>query len=257
MCPWFDFFGERLYTFPIVLSIAFSLCIAIYEKRKCYNKIYRIRFFKMVCISSVFALFGGKISSAFSLVSQGKGDFWYCFLHSGNIFYGCMIFGTISFIILSKAFQLNPLDVLDICASLLPLGQAIGRIGCFFNGCCYGIEYAGPFAVNYPINGGYKSIFPTWFCESIFCFILFLFLQKILPHMRRGTITSIYLLAYSVFRFFIEFLRGDAIRGKILFFSTSQFLSLFVFVFGIFIFIFSIKNRYYNNMILESDKIER
>ena len=129
----------------------------------------------------------------------------------------------------------------DIILCLLPLGQSIGRIGCFFNGCCYGREYDGILSVKYIINGVEKRIVPTWFIESFFCFALFLFLFRCIPFRIKGLTTSLYMMFYSLFRFIIEFFRGDDIRGIYFGISVSQYISILLFIFGIIIFNIKIK----------------
>ena len=150
------------------------VCIGVYLIRSVYLKSYNKEYIKILCLVIVFGLLGGKISSILSLYSQGKGTFIECVVYSGNIYYGCMISGAIALLILSKHYKIHWLSIFDICASILPLGQAIGRFGCFLNGCCYGINYNGPLTVLYPINNQHISVFPTWFCESFFCFLLFI-----------------------------------------------------------------------------------
>ena len=201
------------------------------------------------------ALTGGKISSVLSLLSQKKGDLLFCIMNSGNIFYGCLITGSVAVIILSKYYRIHAVNMLDVCASILPLGQSIGRIGCFCNGCCYGIDYKGFLAVAYPIDGVYRYIFPTWFFESFFCLCLFVLFQKMIRSTFSGIVASTYIIFYSVFRFFIEFLRGDNIRGYIFIFSTSQFLSIFLLPTGILLLIISLKTRKENDLIYRSDII--
>jgi phosphatidylglycerol:prolipoprotein diacylglycerol transferase len=79
----------------------------------------------------------------------------------------------------------------DIIAPYIALGQAIGRIGCFLNGCCY---------------GKYKAI-PAQLTESAAMFIIFLILRK--RSSSNGRTFLLYLILYSAFRFLNEFLRGD------------------------------------------------
>ncbi|HRZ67172.1 MAG TPA: prolipoprotein diacylglyceryl transferase, partial [Candidatus Omnitrophota bacterium] len=94
-------------------------------------------------------------------------------------------------LVFMKANRMPALKTADIVAPYIALGQAIGRIGCFLNGCCY---------------GKYKMI-PTQLTESAVMFIIFLILRRRSPS--NGRTLILYLVLYSGFRFFNEFLRGD------------------------------------------------
>ena len=251
MLPYIDCFDIAIYTFPIILTIGFLLCVVFFIARKSYDKTFYKTYVKMIFWILPSSLLGGKIISVLSLVFQNKGCLLECIIQSGTVYYGCLFGGAISLFILAKFYHMYWLDIFDICASLLPLGQAIGRIGCFLNGCCYGCQYYGFASVLYPINGEIVSVFPTWFCESIFCFILFILLQIILIRTNSGIITTVYLICYSSFRFIIEFLRGDSIRGTFSGVSTSQILSVAVFIFAIFLYYISKQRNVKNNLLLE------
>ena len=115
----------------------------------------------------------------------------------------------------------------------MPLGQAIGRIGCYFSGCCYGFEYNGYLSVPYVIDGVQTRVFPTWFIESGFCILLAIFFQVFYRSSKSGMHTAIYFIAYSSFQFIIEFFRGDDVRGVYGWISTSQIISILFFIAGI------------------------
>ncbi len=115
----------------------------------------------------------------------------------------------------------------DAFAVAIPLGHAIGRIGCLLGGCCYGTECHLPWAIKYPIgsipflrqlNAGQivesatKSlpVHPTQVYEIIFNLILFIYIWKKRDSLKvRGSLFRLYLAAYAGFRFFTEFVRGD------------------------------------------------
>ena len=132
-----------------------------------------------------------------------------------------------------KALKLPLLPYFDVMAFCIPLFHGFARIGCFLGGCCYGIEsrYGLVYhdAIEPSANG--VSRFPVQLLESGMEFLLFgvilaLYMRKKL----KGKLMYIYLLSYAVVRFLDEFLRGDRIRGFVGPLSTSQFISLLVFV---------------------------
>jgi phosphatidylglycerol:prolipoprotein diacylglycerol transferase len=114
--------------------------------------------------------------------------------------------------------------------------HSFGRIGCFFAGCCYGIKYQGPFSITFldSIAGpNHVALFPIQLLESfinvlVSIFLIFYSKKDRLP----GKIFGIYLMLYSLIRFFLEFLRGDIIRGKLFGITTSQWISLLLFPIG-------------------------
>ena len=66
-----------------------------------------------------------------------------------------------------------------------------------------------------------------------------------------GVTTSLYLISYSVFRFIIEFFRGDELRGNILWLSTSQFIGIIIFIAALFILTYSLKKKNNNKLFVE------
>ena len=132
---------------------------------------------------------------------------------------------------------------------MLPLIHAFGRIGCFLAGCCYGIPYCGYFNVVFPKNSFAPqgiNLFPIQLCEAFFLILLSFFLLYLTLKNKSRHMVLIYLFCYSIIRFILEFLRYDSARGKVLFFSTSQWISLIILIYTIIYFskhrIFS-KNR--------------
>lgn len=150
----------------------------------------------------------------------------FSFINSTGFFYGGFIGGLLFLIIYSYFKKLSFFEIADIFSPALSLAQAIGRIGCYYAGCCYG--------KNIKIFGIYFKKFPTQISESIFCLILFLYLNKKLnKRLYNGQIFLNYLFIYSIFRFFIEFLRAD-FRGIDIFgFKISQIIALLFIIISI------------------------
>lgn len=231
MLPIINICNVKIITFPIILILAVCICIITLSKKTVYH------FCKFLIIKSLlyvlpFALLGGKLLYSVIMVTQGYRITFKEIFFSGFVFYGGLIGGIIGLIIFSCSVKIHFLDISDIFSSILPLGQAIGRIGCFFNGCCYGIEYSGICSVSYPVSGEWISVFPTWFAEAFICLLLFIILQKIILTQIRGICTGTYLSGYAVVRFILEFFRGDSIRGIRFGLSTSQIISLVCLIVG-------------------------
>lgn len=164
-----------------------------------------------------------------------NGDFG--FLHDiGLVYYGGLI-GGIASAIVALRWQILDVNQAERCiVPILPLGHAIGRVGCLLAGCCYGFEYTGLLAVKSTFAVG-KTFFPIQGLEALLnlaiMVILFLYTRKKRP---RYHILALYLVLYSTLRFFLEFFRGDLIRGSIFFLSTSQWISMVLLSIGVSVF---------------------
>ena len=120
-----------------------------------------------------------------------------------------LILGVLTAYLVAKHDKENLLDILDVLAPVIALGQAIGRWGNFFNEEAHGIETDLPWAQI--IDGvGYH---PTFLYESIWCFLLFVFLMVFSNTKRsfKGQIICLYFMLYSFERFFVEGLRTDSL----------------------------------------------
>lgn len=168
-------------------------------------------------------------------------------VNGGAVFYGGLIGGILGGFFYTHIYHLDAIKFFDIAVPSLALAQAFGRIGCFFNGCCYGIPYEGWGAIYYPI-GAYPpsgiGLFPAQLTESAFLFILTPVLMIILTKNRTpGFTTGFYLVAAGIFRFINEFFRSDP-RGTVGFLSTSQAISLIIITLGL-LFLFKIPQMLY------------
>ncbi len=155
-------------------------------------------------------------------------------------FYGGLIGGVLSFLLLDflwlkKQYGPHLGAVLQIAPSGITIMHAWGRIGCFLNGCCYGLPSDAWYAIRFTTTE--TKVLPVNLWEAIFLFLLslLLFLSLYFRNFRYGF--PLYLLSYSVWRFAIEYLRGDERGSFIPGLSPSQFWSILMFAAGILYFI--------------------
>ena len=174
------------------------------------------------------------------------------FQHSfGSIvFYGGLIGGLIASFLYCRLFKMDVLPLLDLFAPALALAHGIGRIGCLFAGCCYGIavEAGHVFAIRYPQSSlgapPEVSLLATPLIEAILLACLGLLLVIVyLKSQKVGLSARLYLLLYPLMRFVLEFFRGDVGRGEYGPFSTSQLISIVLFFFGIVYFAYRNRRR--------------
>ena len=147
----------------------------------------------------------------------------------GFVVYGGIIGGILVAILYCKLKKVNGFDYLDLMVPSVALAQGFGRIGCFLAGCCYGRETTSPLGVVFTHSAFAPNnvrLIPTQLIMSagdfIIAAVLFWFAAK--PRKRFQT-TILWVLLYSIGRFFVEFLRADA-RGTVGPLSTSQFIAV-------------------------------
>lgn len=130
--------------------------------------------------------------------------------HGGLVWYGGFFGGLLSGYGYTRAQGLNFLRVLDQFIPFGVLGHAVGRIGCFLNGCCYGKPTDLWCGVDFSGQG--QRVLPTQLFETIGLSLLFLILRRLQrPALLRqsGRVFGCYLSGYGLLRFVLEFMRGD------------------------------------------------
>ena len=158
-------------------------------------------------------------------------------LRAGGVFYGGLIAALIAAAIYMRRKQLPPLPTADVFAPGIALGHAIGRLGCFAAGCCWGVPTKLPWGVTFrnPIAHEFVGVplgirlHPTQLYESAAEILIFavLYWRIHRPH-APGVIISLYLVLYSSARFLVEFVRAhpgepNPFGGPL---NTSQCISL-------------------------------
>ena len=247
MCPKLLEIGPfTLHTYGVMLALA--LLVSIYtaawmaEKEGLQKK--HIWDFGFIVIISAIA--GSKLLLVLTSLDYYLADlsrlFSIDFLRAGGVFYGGLL-GAIAGCYVFSRFnpEVSFLKVSDVAAPAIPLGQAIGRIGCFSAGCCWGSHSDLPWAVTFsnPYSHSligvplHESLHPVQLYESLSWFILFLILLAALRKKvfkTPGQLLCVYLVAFGIMRFILEFFRGDLERGVYLdgMISTSQAISLLV-----------------------------
>ncbi len=195
---------------------------------------------------------------AFGSIGDGSitiKDYAVGLLSGGFVFYGGVFGGLLSLVLVCRYFRYDCDSMFMVITPALPLAHAFGRVGCTVAGCCYGIETDGIISIVYH-NSRYAPVgvrlFPVQLVEAagdivIFIILVYIILRNLniknvaFGYKKSGShvgfsgheVLYIYLLMYAVLRFVLEFLRGDAVRGHWLFFSTSQWICILVLMYVI------------------------
>jgi phosphatidylglycerol:prolipoprotein diacylglycerol transferase len=143
--------------------------------------------------------------------------------------------------------------VTDLLAPPTALGIAIGRLGCFFNGCCFGLPTNLPWGVRFPAGSLAAYVFPgqcvhpTQLYETIYTLLIFAFLMLYDRRPRpTGRITGLFMVLYGLGRYFNEQLRwyeSEMVLWQTASFrlTFSQAISLLMIVAGILLVVRSLR----------------
>lgn len=158
-------------------------------------------------------------------------------LQAGGVFSGGLIGAAIAAVWYIRRHHMPPLGTWDAFAPGLALGHAIGRVGCFAAGCCYGKETTHFWGVTFknPLAAAWVGtplgvpLEPTQLFESAVELANFFILMWMLKHKKfEGQVLGAYLFLYGFARYFLEFLRGDPGRGEVFggFMTGTQLISI-------------------------------
>lgn len=219
------------------LLLGFGVLFFYGKKKKISEKFVDFVFYNgIVAIVLGFAS-GALFQATYNFIENPSAGFK---IGSGMTFIGGLIGGIVVFLIgyfiFRKRFDTKLYQIVSIVPCVILIAHAFGRIGCFFAGCCYGKPTDSFLGVTFP--GHAHAVHPTQLYEAAFLFIMFgiclwLVMKKDFMHN-----LSLYLISYGIFRFLIEYLRGDS-RGELVGpVSPSQFWSIFMVVGGVAVYFF-------------------
>jgi phosphatidylglycerol:prolipoprotein diacylglycerol transferase len=226
-----------VYTYGVLLAAAYLLGLKLAMVRAKARGLDQARVLDLGIYIIISALVGAKLL----LVLADFGTYvnnpreLLTIVRAGGVFYGGLIVAVLVAVWYIKRIGLPLWTTCDVFAPGIALGHVIGRLGCFFAGCCYGtptdqpwaITFTDPFAganVGTPLN---VPLHPTQLYEAGAEALILAFL---LSTERRGKQFAgrtfwLYMLLYAISRYVIELFRGDP-RGTVGVFSLSQFISV-------------------------------
>ncbi len=223
----------RIYSWGLMVAIAFFVGILIAAKEAERKNIKKSKIYDVATYIIIGAIIGSRIGHILfnpEIINTFLDLFkiW----QGGMSFQGGFIGGLLFSIFYIKKHKLNFWEIADTITPSIPLAQAIGRIGCFLRGCCYGIPTTLPWGIQY--LGEIRH--PTQIYSSIFLLGIFFFISKQKNKKRfHGSLFLTYIGIYSIFRFFIEFIRAEP--KTILFLTAAQITSAILLFASIILFI--------------------
>jgi len=242
--PGFELLGRSfgpftLHTYGFLLAVAFLAGLWIVSRQARRAGLDAGRVTDMAVWVLIAGLIGAKLMLAFIdwryfMTSPRQ---FASILQSGGVFYGGLIGGALVAWWYSRRHKLAGWQTADVLAPGVILGQAIGRLGCFAAGCCWGKPTTLPWAVTFTDVYAARAVgtpmdtplHPSQLYESAAAFLILAFLLWLAPRKTfHGQVVLSYVALYSAVRFGLEFLRGDPDRGAWLggVVSTSQLIAV-------------------------------
>ncbi len=240
MFQYLNIFGVKLGTFPLFAGaglLAIAFCVAYQVKNFNFDNDTETKV--MVCIP--LSVLFGTITAYFSdVIFRGGIRALFAPWGYGVTFYGWLIGCVFFYLIYSCVVHIKTIFLLNCFLPSFAIAQALGRIGCFCGGCCFGVPVN--WGVCYP-EGSYPysiygdiPILPVQLLESFYLFLIFFILMIKIKFSYRA---AIYLILVPCGRFVFEFLRGDN-RGSIgvQILSPAQLFSIVLILFGFILFLY-------------------
>lgn len=251
----FTIFGLPVYTYGFLMAVAILCAIhfSVYHAKKINITEEKVQDLAIVVVLS--SLFSARLCYVVQNWPIYQPNMWKVFAvwEGGLVFFGGFLGGVLGG---TLYWYLKGEDVLkmgDIAFNSISLGQAFGRLGCFFYGCCYGIPVPDNsfwffLAVKFPGHSVFRH--PTQLYSSLANFIIFLMLCYIRQKTKiSGMVIVSYFYIYGTFRFLIEIIRDDE-RGHILgitSLSTSQTIAIGGFIFAMAMHYYLVRNAQKKN----------
>jgi phosphatidylglycerol:prolipoprotein diacylglycerol transferase len=185
--------------------------------------------------ASVWMILAGVVGARALFIALDWSDYrahpatWFQIWEGGISFHGALLGGLIAMIVYCRIKKIPVLRFGDIAAAPVMLGYAIGRVGCFLNGCCYGAPTNLPWAVRFDDDGVWtKPSHPTQIYSTILSTVFFIALIRLYPRRKfDGQVFCWYMILAAVERFVMEIWRASFTSTVIAFGLTDvQFLCI-------------------------------
>ena len=237
MYPYIDLFGEKMGAFPFCAGIAL-LAVALSVRFQLKKISSDPELENKVMIAIPLSMVTGVVTAYLSDVLFRGG--WRALMHPrgfGFTFYGWLMGCIVFYCVYGKLCLIKQHLLFNLFLPSFSLAQAIGRVGCFCGGCCYGLP-SESLGIKYPAGSlpclkyGDTPLIPVQLIESVYLLLIFAILYTKIPFRKRA---GWYLILMPSGRFLLEFLRGDnrGCIGELRWLSPAQMLSIILIIAGI------------------------
>lgn len=255
MLPVLFHIGSRpIYSFGLLTATGILVALILIQKDAKHFKISEAKLGSILTLIIITGLFGSRLF--YVLISKPLFFIehpleFFKFWNGGMVFYGGLLFCIIAVWFFAKKNKMSFLDLVDFLIPYLPLAHIFGRIGCFLNGCCYGLPTDLPWGISVTNTQSVTRplgvpLHPTQLYEAMLNLIIFIILYRTGRRKKfKGQCVLLYGMLYPVGRSIIEIFRGDTERGFIIsgIISTSQGISILIFVMCLIIYLKTIKKH--------------
>ena len=212
----FKFGSVTLFAYGLFIAIGFLTALSFIRKEAVRRELDPGMVVDLGFLMLLFGVVGGRVT--YILIN------WETFLAAplevfqlwkgGLVFYGGFIGALVTALIYVRQKKMAFLPVADVFTPGLAVGHAIGRIGCFFAGCCYGRTCDLPWAITFhnPLSLAPLDVplHPSQLYEAGANFLVFCFLWFFRKKTKfAGQLFWLYVLLYGLMRAFLEIFRGD------------------------------------------------
>lgn len=241
----FEIFGREIHWYGICIALGFLAATSLLLWKRKHAEMTAEQIFDTAMIALFTGILGARIFYVVQYWNEHSGFWWVFRIDKGGlVFYGGFLLAFCSVLFYAKRRGISFRALLDIMAPAIALAHAFGRIGCFLQGCCFGLPVPQnsilpcvrfPWTLNFPPeyfcpDGRTCPLHPTQLYEScgnlILCILLLLFFKFF---RKKGGIAGAYLILYAILRFLLEFFRGD--NPKVFLDMTpSQLIAIFLMI---------------------------
>jgi phosphatidylglycerol:prolipoprotein diacylglycerol transferase len=247
MQPYLDLFGFTIPGYGLFAGLGFLSSYGLVWSLGKKTRLGGDHATTLYLLAACGALIGSRVLQLIVEPQRFKGDVIGGLLRpEGGIWYGALLGALATVVIFARTKKLSPLMALDVMAPAWALAHALGRVGCFLGGCCFGVPTDGALGVVFPKNSaaygelahhnamyvtdtGTIALFPVQLFEAggelvLVGTLVFLLLRGL----KDGAVILTYAGAYAVLRFVLEWWRFDPVRGWVIegVLSTSQLIAL-------------------------------
>ena len=228
--------GFTVYTYGLFVAGGIAIAFLLGLRRSKRLGIPEQVIYNLIFLAILVGIIGARLIHVTAGWSYYQRHFWEIFLlrRGGLAIQGGLLFGLAGGVWYLRRKKIAVWPTLDNFILYLPLGQAIGRLGCFFNGCCYGKPSNLPWAVNFPFLT--YRVHPTQIyyvlTDAVLFFILYIFSRT---KTKPGELTAWYLILYGFTRSAVDSLRGDLLPGFLGLYTTQWYAVVFAVIGAIFL----------------------
>ena len=215
MYPYFlpQLFKEHVTTYGLLLAVGLLAALGMF-KLICYARSVDNKSYSFYSLLGIIAIASGLLGAyVFQAIYNAINNAITGANRTGGLtFMGGLIFGVVVFVAGTAIFAKGKVkrdffECASYAAPCIALGHTIGRLGCFCAGCCYGKPTDSLLGIDFPDLG---RVYPTQLFEAAFLYLLFVSMIVVaLTFGKHKPLLPMYGIGYSIWRFFIEYLRDD------------------------------------------------